>query len=313
MSAGHVINEATTEMPVIAPPSADRQNPSPLPPIATQLLGGAPADDPESDDSPSTTAQGPQGPTDDAPESTDQQPTDVTPAANVADTTLPADPGSPAEPDGSADDDSAAEQTGDDATVAQPEPTAQAEPAGSADDDPHDADDPVDDDDPEAVTAHGDAGDLSFDDDELDDEDVELELEDDDEPEDDEDEDDDEDDDDEEPADLMTAVDDTQPEVTSARRPGDVSLPPITIWTEAAADDLRDEWHEIKARFVDEPDVALAQAQALVGHTVRTLAERLLAEQNELDPHRHSATPDTESMRVALRQYREFLDRLLAI
>ncbi|WFE29344.1 hypothetical protein O7623_09195 [Solwaraspora sp. WMMD791] len=321
MAAGHVINEATTEMPVIAPPSADRQNPSPLPPIATQLLGGTPTDERESDEVPSATAQ---GPTDTAPESPGHKPADAASAAHVADTSLPADTDSPADSDSDDSSDSSDGPAGDNATATQPEPAAEAEPAGSADDaDPHDADDPAeDDDDPEAVTAHGDAGDLSFDDDDLEDEDDEDEedddLEDDDDDEeddlDDDDDDGDEDDDeDEEPADLLTSVDDAQPEAVSARRPGDVSLPPITIWTEAAADDLRDEWHEIKARFVDEPDVALAQAQALVGHTVRTLAERLLAEQNELDPHRHSETPDTESMRVALRQYREFLDRLLAI
>ncbi len=42
-------------------------------------------------------------------------------------------------------------------------------------------------------------------------------------------------------------------------------------------------------------------------------AEALLAERDELDPLRSTPSPDTESMRVAMRRYREFLDRILAL
>jgi hypothetical protein len=43
------------------------------------------------------------------------------------------------------------------------------------------------------------------------------------------------------------------------------------------------------------------------------LAEALLAEQVDLDPRRQAEQPDTESMRVAMRRYRDFLDRVLAL
>ena len=39
----------------------------------------------------------------------------------------------------------------------------------------------------------------------------------------------------------------------------------------------------------------------------------MLAERDELDPLRETANPDTESMRMAMRGYREFLDRILAL
>ncbi|MFV2105123.1 hypothetical protein [Micromonospora sp. LOL_015] len=345
------INEATTEIPMIVPKPAHRNGPSPLPPIATQLLGGdgevtgEPAGDSADDDrdapaAATTPAQGvPPTPaagqaddgqadgqradgqraeTDAEPAGEDSGPVEQDPAADDQDGNGDGDPtaGPAGGTDEPADTDVPANQTVEpDGTDEADRPTDEADP----DDDERSGPTAETDDDPaedeETVTAHGDAGDLFYaaaDDDQFDDDEDDEDFGED--PKDDE--------DDEERAAMLTTMEETtgpaaghddQPAVARPARPGDVTLPPITIWTEDAADELRDEWHEIKARFVDEPEVALAQAQSLVGHTVRTLAERLLAEQVELDPHRHSETPDTESMRMALRQYREFLDRLLAI
>ncbi|WBB94935.1 MULTISPECIES: hypothetical protein [unclassified Solwaraspora] len=357
------INEATTEIPMIVPKPADRNGPSPLPPIATQLLGGGAAvpDAPEHQQSaqqdpaesaataPAGAAGDPDGPAggpadgeddgedddrgapaaatavaqDEPPAPVSGQPDDQADDQADDDPTSGQRAGTDAESDGEdsgpVDQDAAAagqERNGDGDPTAGPDGQAdpvddeRSGPTAGADDDPAD--------DEETVTAHGDAGDLFYAADDGFDEDDDEEFDDEDE---DADEDDDEDEDEEQAAMLTTVEEptgpaaghDEEPVAVRPARPGDVTLPPITIWTEDAADELRDEWHEIKARFVDEPEVALAQAQSLVGHTVRTLAERLLAEQVELDPHRHNETPDTESMRMALRQYREFLDRLLAI
>jgi hypothetical protein len=46
---------------------------------------------------------------------------------------------------------------------------------------------------------------------------------------------------------------------------------------------------------------------------VHELTEGLLAERDDLDPLRRTDHPDTESMRVAMRGYREFLDRILTL
>ena len=88
---------------------------------------------------------------------------------------------------------------------------------------------------------------------------------------------------------------------------------PIAVWSEDAARRFRDEWQVVAARFVDEPEAALTQAQALVSGAVHTLAETLLAEQVDLDPRRQAERPDTEAMRVAMRRYRDFLERVLAL
>ncbi|MEU7902445.1 hypothetical protein [Actinoplanes sp. NPDC049118] len=96
-------------------------------------------------------------------------------------------------------------------------------------------------------------------------------------------------------------------------RPGDVHETSITFWEEAASEQFRAEWHEIKAQFVDDPVAALTRAHDLLTEAVHELTESMLAERDDLDPLRGSATPDTESMRMAMRGYREFLDRILAL
>jgi hypothetical protein len=100
---------------------------------------------------------------------------------------------------------------------------------------------------------------------------------------------------------------------TPLLRPGDVDQAAIAFWDEAASDQFRAEWHEVKAQFVDDPVAALTRAQALLTEAVQDLGAAMLAERDRLDPLRDSATPDTESMRMAMRGYREFLDRILSL
>jgi hypothetical protein len=101
--------------------------------------------------------------------------------------------------------------------------------------------------------------------------------------------------------------------VDAPLRPGDVHESPITFWDEAAVEQFRSEWHEVKAQFVDDPVAALTRAHDLLTEAVHELTESMLAERDELDPLRGTATPDTESMRMAMRGYREFLDRILTL
>jgi hypothetical protein len=96
-------------------------------------------------------------------------------------------------------------------------------------------------------------------------------------------------------------------------RPGDVNQLQIAFWDDEAIAHFRGQWHEVKAEFVDDPVAALARAHDLLTDAVNELTEALLAERDELDPLRDTAHPDTESMRMAMRGYREFLDRILAL
>ena len=96
-------------------------------------------------------------------------------------------------------------------------------------------------------------------------------------------------------------------------RPGDVDETPISFWADDAIKHFRGEWHEVKAEFVDDPVTALTRAHDLITDAVNELTESLLAERDELDPLRTTSSPDTESMRMAMRGYREFLERILAL
>ncbi|MFD0593521.1 hypothetical protein ACFQZ4_14135 [Catellatospora coxensis] len=98
----------------------------------------------------------------------------------------------------------------------------------------------------------------------------------------------------------------------TALRPGDVTETPIAVWEAEQAQRFRDAWREVQTRFVDEPESALNDAQALVSEAVSALAAQLLAEQGDLDPRRGAAA-DTEAMRIAMRGYKNFLDRVLAL
>ncbi|ROP29163.1 hypothetical protein EDD30_1948 [Couchioplanes caeruleus] len=96
-------------------------------------------------------------------------------------------------------------------------------------------------------------------------------------------------------------------------RPGDLDHNPISFWDEAAGKRFQAEWHEVKAQFVDDPVAALTRAHDLLTEAAHELTESMLRQRDELDPLRGTSIPDTESMRMAMRGYREFLDRILAL
>jgi hypothetical protein len=104
-----------------------------------------------------------------------------------------------------------------------------------------------------------------------------------------------------------------KPASSGPLKPGDVQISQIAFWDEEAITHFRKQWHEVKADFVDDPVAALTRAHDLLTEAVNELTEALLAERDELDPLDGKATPDTESMRMAMRGYRDFLDRILAL
>lgn len=93
----------------------------------------------------------------------------------------------------------------------------------------------------------------------------------------------------------------------------DTAEHPIALWSDDDAHRLRERWRELQTQFIDDPAAAVAGAQALVTEAVQELADTLLAVQSGLDPQRGSSDVDTEGMRLAMRRYREFLDRVLAL
>jgi len=80
------------------------------------------------------------------------------------------------------------------------------------------------------------------------------------------------------------------------------------------ADDLRHRWTDIQAAFVDEPRNAVEKADALVAAAMKRLAEIFAQERSSLEQQwAKGADVNTEDLRIALRRYRSFFDRLLSV
>jgi hypothetical protein len=78
--------------------------------------------------------------------------------------------------------------------------------------------------------------------------------------------------------------------------------------------DFRSRWEKIQSGFVDEPRKAVEQADELVASAIKRLAEVFAGERQKLEAEwdKHDNV-STEDLRVALRRYRSFFDRLLSV
>jgi hypothetical protein len=88
----------------------------------------------------------------------------------------------------------------------------------------------------------------------------------------------------------------------------------VALFIANEANELRARWHGIQVGFVDEPRNAVQEADALVSATIKRLAEIFADERQKLEQQwDRSENISTEDFRVALRRYRSFFARLLAI
>jgi hypothetical protein len=86
------------------------------------------------------------------------------------------------------------------------------------------------------------------------------------------------------------------------------------LFSEDASTELRDRWTDVQAGFVDEPRDSVQQADALVAEVMKRLADSFSTERQSLERQWSSGEEaSTEDLRVALRRYRSFFDRLLSI
>jgi hypothetical protein len=72
-------------------------------------------------------------------------------------------------------------------------------------------------------------------------------------------------------------------------------------------------WDTVKGTFVDEPREAVAQADALVGELLDELQNGFREQRRRIEHGLDADQTSTEDLRVALRRYRSFFDRLLSI
>ena len=78
--------------------------------------------------------------------------------------------------------------------------------------------------------------------------------------------------------------------------------------------DFRSRWDVVQRGFVDDPQAAVRAGDELVSRVIKSLAETFANQRSELEKGLdQSDAPTTENLRIALRQYRSFFERLLSI
>jgi hypothetical protein len=77
---------------------------------------------------------------------------------------------------------------------------------------------------------------------------------------------------------------------------------------------FRNRWKDIQTGFVDEPRRSVEQADELIAKLLQRLAESFSEQRSHLEQQwEKSDSASTEDLRLALRRYRSFFDRLLSI
>jgi hypothetical protein len=90
--------------------------------------------------------------------------------------------------------------------------------------------------------------------------------------------------------------------------------PNLPLFAQNDTQDFRSRWEKIQIGFVDEPRKAVEQADELVAGAIKKLAEVFAAERQKLEAEWDKTdNVSTEELRIALRRYRSFFDRLLSV
>ena len=92
----------------------------------------------------------------------------------------------------------------------------------------------------------------------------------------------------------------------------DAKLAPL--FTNEAATDFRSRWDLVQRSFVDNPQEAVHAGDELVAQVIDSLTETFSIQRSQLESELKQTDPSsTENLRLALRRYRSFFERLLSI
>jgi hypothetical protein len=128
-------------------------------------------------------------------------------------------------------------------------------------------------------------------------------------------------------ADLAAAAQAPAPRREVAREPSEAELvetgkPPVraeeeqlaALFLPDAAEDFRAQWDAVQISFVDDPKQAVRKADELVAQVMKSLAQSFSNERTKLEGELDQTDKaSTENLRVALRRYRSFFQRLLSL
>ena len=90
--------------------------------------------------------------------------------------------------------------------------------------------------------------------------------------------------------------------------------PLAALFPPQVAQEFRQRWDQVQIGFVDDPRRAVQQADELVAHVMKSLASTFADQRSRLEAGLgREGDPNTEDLRVALRGYRSFFQRLLSL
>ena len=115
--------------------------------------------------------------------------------------------------------------------------------------------------------------------------------------------------------DLERKIGDREVERAHAGAPADVKAEHDTpLLANDVVSQLRNQWTDIQAGFVDEPRRAVERADGLVADAIKRLAETFANERAQLEGQwDRGGDVSTEDLRQALQRYRSFFSRLLSV
>ena len=88
----------------------------------------------------------------------------------------------------------------------------------------------------------------------------------------------------------------------------------VPLFEEEAAKKFRARWLAIQSKFVDDPSDSVKQADDLVSDVIKNVTMSFANRRVGLEKQWNSGdNTSTEDLRVALKQYRSFFDRLLTL
>jgi hypothetical protein len=108
----------------------------------------------------------------------------------------------------------------------------------------------------------------------------------------------------------------------AARRPGampegirDGAVEQLAaLFDDDTARDFRARWNDVQIGFVDDPKQSVQRADELVAQVMKSLAESFARQRADIEADVGQGTQaSTENLRMALRSYRSFFERLLAL
>jgi hypothetical protein len=87
-----------------------------------------------------------------------------------------------------------------------------------------------------------------------------------------------------------------------------------SLFADVELTELRTRWNDVQAGFVDDPQDCVQKADGLVSAVVKQLTSGFTEARSRLEQQwSRGEQASTEDLRVALKRYREFFDRLLAV